>query len=157
MTVNSKAQRLLCLFLLLTFIGSPFAHGAAAEDKTVRVGWYESSFNTTDAYGRQSGYAYEYQLKIAAYTGWTYEYVTGSWADLMHMLENGEIDLMSDISYTPEREERMLFSSLPMGTEDWFFRFLFCGQQKPAGSFGGAQCRDEQDPGRKPVLQCADV
>lgn len=37
----------------------------------------------------------------------------------MHMLENGEIDLMSDISYTPEREERMLFSSLPMGTEDY--------------------------------------
>ena len=37
----------------------------------------------------------------------------------MRMLETGEIDLMSDISYTPEREERMLFSALPMGTEDY--------------------------------------
>ena len=36
------------------------------------------------------------------------------------MLENGEIDLLSDVSYTPEREERMLFSSLPMGTEEYY-------------------------------------
>ena len=36
------------------------------------------------------------------------------------MLEAGEIDLMSDVSYTPEREERMLFPSLPMGTEEYY-------------------------------------
>ena len=43
-------------------------------------------------------------MKIAAYTGWNYEYVRGSWPDLLRMLEAGEIDLMSDVSYTPERE-----------------------------------------------------
>ena len=36
------------------------------------------------------------------------------------MLEDGEIDLMSDVSYTPEREEHMLFSNLPMGTEEYY-------------------------------------
>ena len=35
------------------------------------------SFNTTDQFGRRSGYAYDYQKKIAAYTGWNYEYVVG--------------------------------------------------------------------------------
>lgn len=92
---------------------------SADEDKTVRVGWYDSSYNSKDASGRRSGYAYEYQQKIASYTGWTYEYVTGSWPELLEMLEEGSIDLMSDVSYTAEREERMLFSSLPMGTEDY--------------------------------------
>ncbi len=117
--MEKLTRRLLCLFLSLAFIVPLSAAYAEPEKKTVRVGWYESAFNTTDASGRRSGYAYEYQLKIAAYTGWTYEYVNASWADLMRMLETGEIDLMSDISYMPEREERMLFSALPMGTEDY--------------------------------------
>ncbi len=46
--------------------------------KVVRVGWYESPFNYTDSFGRRAGYAYEYQQKVAAYTGWTYEYVNAT-------------------------------------------------------------------------------
>ena len=86
----------------------------------MRVGWYESPFNTTDQFGRLSGYAYDYQQKIAAYCGWNYEYVEGSWPDLMQMLIDGEIDLMSDVSYTDERAEIMLFSALPMGAEEYY-------------------------------------
>ena len=44
----------------------------------------------------------------------------GSWPDLMQMLVDGKIDLMSDVSYTPEREQKMLFPSLPMGTEEYY-------------------------------------
>ncbi len=108
----------LCLLLLAALL-CPFAACAQEGAKVVRVGWYESSFNTRDAAGRRSGYAYEYQMKIAAYTGWTFEYVEGSWPELQ-MLEDGEIDLMSDVSYTPEREDRMLFPNLPMGTEEYY-------------------------------------
>ena len=94
---------------------------ALAQDygKVVRVGWYESPFNRTDEFGRRSGYAYEYQQKISAYTGWVYEYVEGSWPQLLQMLIDGRIDLLSDVSYTPEREESMLFSFLPMGEEEY--------------------------------------
>ena len=63
---------------------------------------------------------YDYQKKIAAYTGWNYEYVEGSWSELLQMLINGEIDLMSDVSYTDERAQTMLFSSLPMGAEEYY-------------------------------------
>ncbi len=90
------------------------------EGKTVRVGWYDSHFNFLDQFGRRSGYAYEYQQKIAAYTGWNYEYVESTWPVLMEMLKRGEIDLMSDVSYTEERRDQMLFSSLPMGSESYF-------------------------------------
>ena len=36
------------------------------------------------------------------------------------MLIDGEIDLMSDVSYTEERAEMMLFSELPMGSEEYY-------------------------------------
>ena len=116
----AACARLAALAVILALCLAPLAACARGEGKTVRVGWFESSFNTTDASGRRSGYAYEYQMKLAAYTGWTYEYVDGSWPDLMRMLEAGEIDLMSDVSYTPERETKMLFPSLPMGAEEYY-------------------------------------
>ena len=56
---------LLCLFVMAAFLPTPAAH-ATDSKKTVRVGWYDSSYNTVDQFGRRSGYAYEYQLKIAA-------------------------------------------------------------------------------------------
>ena len=117
------ARRLACLLLclLLTVLLLPAAAGETeTAEKVVRVGWYESAFCSTDSLGRRSGYAYEYQIKIAAYTGWKYEYVEGSWSELLQMLIRGEIDLMSDVSYTPERADVMLFPSLPMGAEEYY-------------------------------------
>lgn len=88
--------------------------------KIVRVGWFEGTYNTTGANGERSGYSYEYQQEVAANTGWTYEYVTGDWLDLMKMLENGELDLLSCVSYTEDRAKNMLFSDLPMGEERYY-------------------------------------
>ena len=113
-----QGTRLAALLLCLTLAFPIVAH--AEDGKTVRVGWYESPFNQTDPYGRRSGYAYEYQQKIAAYTGWRYEYVYGSWPDLMQMLTDGEIDLMSDISYTVGRARSILYSMAPMGAEEYY-------------------------------------
>ena len=117
-----KTFKAAILFLLIAaLITIPFtAQAKKEEEKVVRVGWFDSSYNTRDASGRRSGYSYEYQLKLSAYNGWTYEYVEGSWSDLFQMLVDGEIDLMSDISYTEERSELMLYPTLPMGTEEYY-------------------------------------
>jgi ABC-type amino acid transport substrate-binding protein len=119
--INRILNRSAALLLTLV-VAAVFLPAARAEDsgKVVRVGWYESPFNSTDELGRRSGYAYEYQQKIAAYTGWMYEYVEGGWPVLMEMLADGRIDLMSDVSFTEERTENMLYSSLPMGEEDYY-------------------------------------
>lgn len=93
---------------------------AKDEEKVIRVGWYDSAFNEKDDKGRRSGYAYEYQQKIASYCNWKYEYVEGSWSDLLQMLIDGKIDLMSDVPYTAQRAEKMLFSTQPMGTESYY-------------------------------------
>lgn len=118
-----KIKQITSFFLLLfmaAFIVSPIFATPQNTQKVVRVGWYESPFNIMDKRGRRSGYAYEYQQKISAYTGWTYEYVEGSWSELFTMLENGEIDLLSDVSYTEERAKNILFSSMPMGMEEYY-------------------------------------
>ena len=94
--------------------------GQSQERKVVRAGWFDSSFCYYDQFGRRCGIAYEYQRRIAAYTGWTYEYVEDSWPNLMQMLEEGKIDLMCDVSFKPERTEFMLFPDLPMGTESYY-------------------------------------
>ena len=110
---------LICLFLCFILVPVPAA-AEETESEVVRVGWYEDSFNITGENGERSGYGYEYQQSVAAYTGWAYEYVDAGWSDLLKMIENGELDLMSGISYTDERAERMLFSDLPMGEERYY-------------------------------------
>ena len=57
----------LCMAIASLILLSPDARAQEAE-KIVRVGWFESSFNHTDQYGRRSGYAYEYKQKVAAYS-----------------------------------------------------------------------------------------
>ena len=72
---------LLCLMLAALLL-PPAAARAQDGRKVVRVGWNESPFNTTDQFGRRSVFSDVYQRKMAAYTGWSYEYVVGSLSDL---------------------------------------------------------------------------
>lgn len=124
MGVSKSIKRIIMLLLLVAFLTntmSPIKSFADEQDqKVVRVGWFNSTFCYYDKFGRRCGVDYEYHQKIAAYTGWTFEYVEDSWANLLQMLKNGEIDLLSDVSYKPDREEFMYFSDLPMGTEDYY-------------------------------------
>ena len=116
-----KRSLLLILCLMIALHAQILLPAAAQEaaPKTVKVGWYESAFHRTDEVGRKSGYGYEYQPRIAIYSGWEYEYIEGSWSELFEKLVNGEIDLLSDVSYTPERAEKILYSAEAMGTEDY--------------------------------------
>ncbi len=111
------------LLFLILIVQTVIPVAVAAEERVhtvVRVGFHEPPYFIVDENGRKSGYSYEYQRKVAAYTGWEYEYVYGTWSELMQMLKKGEIDLMSDVSYSEERTKDMLFSSLPMGTEVYY-------------------------------------
>ena len=145
---KSLALAVMCLVLALAWIAPAAGLGEEDAKNTVRVGWYESHFNYMDQFGRKTGYAYEYQQKIAAYTGWTYAYVEGTWPELLHMLEAGEIDLLSDVSFTQERTKHMLFSSLPMGTET-YYAFISSGNTEitpeDVTSFNGKRVGVNQD------------
>ncbi len=107
--------------ILICVISLP-VHSFAQENdgQVVRVGWFESTYSFKDQLGRRNGIAYEYQQKISAYTGWSYEYVEATWPELYQMLVNGEIDMLSDVSYTKERTESILYPSVPMGSESYY-------------------------------------
>ena len=110
---------LLSVMVALSMVAALSAYANEREQKTVRVGFYESAFHRTDQFGRVSGYGYEYQQRIATYAGWKYEYVEGSWSQLLEKLMAGEIDLLSDVSYTEKRAEKILYSAEAMGSEGY--------------------------------------
>lgn len=132
--IRQCGSLLLCGILCIIFLAVPArAAGSEADreaaEKTstdkahsevVKVGWYEDSYHITGKNGNRSGYGYEYEQAVSAYTGWDYDYVTGNWEELLKKLQDGEIDLMSSLSYTDERAKTMLFSDLPMGEEKYY-------------------------------------
>lgn len=87
--------------------------------QTIRVGSFEDTFDYVDEYGVRRGFGYELMQALAGYTGWKFEYVKCDWSNCFDKLENGEIDIMGDISYTDEREQKMLYSAEPMGEENY--------------------------------------
>lgn len=100
-----------------------FAADSSQPVKTVRVGWLVNNEGFQDGTPgeRLSGWGYEYLQTLSYYTpGWRYEYVSGTFTELMDMLEAGEIDLMPNISYSEERTQKLLFSSNPEGTERYY-------------------------------------
>ena len=103
--------------MISCFPGSVFADDA----ETVRVGYYENEvFEEGAGEGKvKRGYAYEYYRKLSEYTGWTYEYVYGSYGELYQMLLEGKIDLLAGLAYKEEREGLILYPDEPMGNETY--------------------------------------
>lgn len=113
---QAKKISFLISFLLLFSFFPVFA-------KTVRVGYYKDSGNFMSGNSEadpKGGYSYEYMQTIASYTGWSYEYVYAEWDELYEMLLNGDIDILSDVSYTEERKNLILYSDYVMGQESYY-------------------------------------
>ncbi len=116
----------IAIFMVLGMWGMLSAHCLAVETnndetqpQTIRIGSFEDTFDYVDQNGVRRGYGYELLQALAGYTGWKFEYVKCDWSNCFDKLENGEIDIMGDISYTDERAEKMLFSEEPMGEEKY--------------------------------------
>lgn len=126
--IRQYGSLLLCSILCVVFLTAPVWAAettktnvtAKPQSEVVKAAWYEDSYHITEKNGSRSGYGYEYEQAVSAYTGWDYDYVTGNWEELLKKLQNGEIDLMSSLSYTDERAKTMLFSDLPMGEEKYY-------------------------------------
>lgn len=104
------------IFMVFTLCMPCFADET---QKTIRVGSFEDTFNYVDDHGVRRGYGYELMQALAGYTGWKFEYVKCDWSNCFDKLENGEIDIMGDISYTDDRAKEMLFSEESMGDEKY--------------------------------------
>lgn len=123
---KTSAVLFACIFVILGMWMMLSVYCQAAETnndekqpQTIRVGSFEDTFSYVDKNGVRQGYGYELMQALAGYTGWKFEYVKCDWSNCFDKLENGEIDIMGDISYTDERAQKMLFPEEPMGEEKY--------------------------------------
>ncbi len=124
-----KRMRPLCLalavLLLLPLRLTAYASEAEAErPEVLRVGFFAfSGYHDIDEDGRRGGYGYEFLQRLAIHGGWSYEYVgyDGSYAGALDMLRRGEVDIVTSVSKTPEREEEFLFSDQSIGVNSTIF------------------------------------
>lgn len=117
-------NRLVWAILTLSVVFSLlFPLSVAAQDgtNTVRVGYviFENYQEGRDG-EYKTGFGYEYLQRVSYATGWEYEYVYGTFSEMIQMLLKGEIDLMGNISYTEERAKSIFYSELPEGRERFY-------------------------------------
>ncbi|UZE95024.1 transporter substrate-binding domain-containing diguanylate cyclase [Alkalimarinus alittae] len=64
-------------------------------------------------YGQPKGFVNDYIRLLSEVSGLKFQFVAGySWDEYVEMLKNHEIDLISNMTITPEREKAFLFSAL---------------------------------------------
>jgi PAS domain S-box-containing protein len=90
-----------------------------SQSRTVHVGVYQNKPKVyTDENGEAAGIFIELLDEVAAQEGWTLVYVPCEWADCLRALEDGKIDLMPDVAYSPERDANYDFHKIPV-LESW--------------------------------------
>lgn len=114
--------RLFALILLALFMLPGLSLYAAAEEpETVKVGFfYQAGYHEIDENGVMDGYGYALMQYIRRYSDMNFEYVgyDKTWAEMLEMLERGEIDVLTDVAQTPARQDVFLFSDIPVGSCD---------------------------------------
>ena len=98
------------LFCTLLFLSAAFA-----EETVVRVGWYPiEKLEEHDAEGNPSGFGKDCLIALARFTGFSYQFVDGTFEESLSRLENGDIDMMLFMKYTPERGEVLDYADFPL-------------------------------------------
>jgi len=117
--VHAIIRKIVCVSLFLFLFCSMVP--AMENRRLVRVGFFPfEGYHMISPDGKKSGYGYEYLQKMLLFSNWKYAYVgyeeNESWNDMLTMLRNGEIDLLTSATKTPEREVDFAFSENSIGT-----------------------------------------
>ena len=112
--------RILAILSAIVFLlsgGNASAAGEDAGSRTVRAGIFHfDGYHMKDEEGNLSGYGIEFLNLAAEYSHLNFQYVEydKSWNDMLTMLEEGQIDVVTSGRKTKEWEEKYAFS-LPIG------------------------------------------
>lgn len=112
---------ILCIMLLILPIDrNSIKVQAAAQDApvTVKVGYfYNGDFMHKEDDGTYAGYDIEYYETLAGYANWNIEFVDyDNLQDALKGLQDGDIDILSGLAQTAERQELYLSSGRKMCT-----------------------------------------
>jgi two-component sensor histidine kinase len=96
--------------------------------REVRVGIYQNPPKVyVDASGTPGGFIYEIINTISSDEKWDPVYVYDSWENNLRRLRENEIDIMIDVTYSPERALIYDFNSVPV-IESWLQIFTMSGR-----------------------------
>jgi signal transduction histidine kinase len=103
--------------VLVSFFLTGSSRGSSLE---IRVGLYENPPKVfTSESGEPAGIFVDIIEAIAEGEGWSLQFVPGTWSEGLARLDSGEIDLMPDVAFTPQREALYGFHTEPV-LSDWF-------------------------------------
>jgi len=112
--------RFLYPIFLIALLCLPSLGESNYDRRTAVVGVYDNPPKIfVSRSGKPAGIFIDIIEFIAEKEGWKLRYVTGTWAEGLSRLEKGEIDLLPDVAYTPEREEKFSFHKEPI-LSSWF-------------------------------------
>ena len=98
----------------LTFLLSFLLLAAPLAAREVRVGVYDNSPKVyQEADGKAAGIFIDLLQPVAAAAGWQLVYVPCVWQACLAALQDGRIDLMPDVAYSPERADDFDFHPTP--------------------------------------------
>lgn len=121
-----RRWRVLAAALLAAGLGSGAARGDVGQ--IVRIGVYQNRPKVfTNEQGRASGLFMDLFAAVADAEGWRPVYVPCTWAEGLEALAGGRIDLLPDVAYSPERDERLDFHRLPVAES---FSRLYAGPHR---------------------------
>jgi PAS domain S-box-containing protein len=106
-----------CLAMFTMVAASPLIN--PNQTRTVRVGIYQNEPKVfIDEKGQPAGIFVDLLHNVAVQEGWSLIYVSCEWEDCLRALEDGQIDLMPDVAYSPERDTIYDFHKTPV-LESW--------------------------------------
>ncbi|MDE6748481.1 MAG: transporter substrate-binding domain-containing protein [Lachnospiraceae bacterium] len=118
--INSRSwKRIIALLVCFLLLLPNFVSNAAEEgnNRTVRAGvFYFDGYHMEDEHGDLTGYGVEFLELVSQYShlNFVFSGYEKSWDEMLTMLENGEIDVVTSARKTPVREAKFDFS-LPIG------------------------------------------
>ena len=115
---RAAAAVLTLIMLLSVGVLDMTAYADASAIRIVKVGFFHyPGYHEIDEENGRSGYGVDFLMLAQRYVNLNYEYVgyDKTWAEVQQMLEDGEIDMLTSLNKTPEREEKFAFSE-PIGT-----------------------------------------
>ncbi len=118
-TENKVYLKIITAFMtcLIFLISNFFITVSADSNRTVKAGiFFFEGYHMKDENDNLTGYGIEFLNLVSEYSHLNFEY-TGydeSWNEMLNMLKNGEIDIVTSARRTSEREDDFAFSS-PIG------------------------------------------
>jgi len=112
-----KRFSLLLFIIVAILMGATAVCAAPMQPKKVRIAafnFYPTLFQAND--GTIQGFYVDFLKEIAKREGWDIEYVYGNWADGLARIKSDEVDVLTNVAYTPERDKEMDYGKTPLLT-----------------------------------------